>query len=702
MKTLCVVIIIFVYLVIYIEAENQVMRIDKNDIRETVSSTKKQKVFTVAENDQVSLIFERTNVTSLNCHKPKRASSTMGGLRVDAVNITYTNDSTIFYFLADKSSNGRWNCHTISSSRGLSFLFDIRVKDARMPKITIDEFALNFKMSNSSVTEYDRFHEFKSEVNQSIELACNHVYDVGSLRLRYYDSQGAMLMNFVRPLWSKEQLIFRQLMTAEYNESYIDCTYITPKEENEQEFTYRTIFIVQDEGVMYNDFIMQVNGVKLAPHHVNGVETYQFRSIYNLQQLTITCEYKNKSMLGQLVYATDNIDSSTSVIKDSSKQLQPWRRSILINTTTTGVLVYRFTNSEKREKFCVIKLTKSLKREPIISRLLVRNILYQYGVSDEEWVNVYRYRAGDNISLVCSTQEGERVRWLFGKYYDEYSRSLEHVFTLSDEHNMSNITCESIQLNGKKKRNIIALQQYLPPLKFFDPEDKNTMIVIVGGAMGALVAIIVGICCFYRCRRNKHRHPRNGPYQTFNDNDNPIPPFPNQWEIYDYAYPENIYTPTTNDNYIMTNNSLYLRTPVYATPHKKRLTITSNTENHYTEIDENFINKIKNTGPTYQIPFEHCDKNKPSSSENDKLQKTDDVSKNIDDNIGYENLRRNKSKGSSLKKLIKKRSDNVLDEASNTYINYQRVDSNTSYSNLIDISHTKDPKMEKSLGNELQ
>ncbi|XP_075979261.1 uncharacterized protein LOC142978621 [Anticarsia gemmatalis] len=563
----------------------------------------------------------------------------------------------------------RWKCraHNEKTNTTLYYIFEVHVKGTRKAQVKLDETELNFAIASSSVEGYDGLYEYRGEVGDTIELNCNHNYTNSALKLRYYNAQGTKITEVERLPRDKYQLTFIQTLSAENNGSHIDCITLSPLDDYQQEFTYRTLFTVNEHVNRNNNFRVRVNNVKLAPQIINETETYRYRPIYSSEESSIHCEFKYKGI---------PINYTESSPRGS--EIKSYRCFSTVNF------------------HCLINILKSRHREPQLSGLVSNNTLYQYSVNENEWVIAYRYKPDDELTITCSTQEQKNLKLIFGdKIIGEgvNGKSIKGNFPLNEEHHMTKIYCEASALHEYTKRNTIVLHRVSDSTnsdKFKILNDDTGLLAIIASGAGALVAIIAGIC-FIIHRRNKHKNQNGAPYKPFN-NDNPIPPYPRQWETYDYAYATNFYTSVNNENSVMENNSLYVGSPTYAVPNKKRLATTSTcTESHYTEIDPSLFPNIQNIRSALPTPYEQLDivKDIPSSSEdyNDLEEKSKTNYSNIpkcnNNEIKNNFLEELKNKSNALKKGSRGTASEV---GTDNYVNFQPEDSKSNYSNLIESS----------------
>lgn len=531
---------------------------DDNQVIRLADSNSKSNTFYVKRGKSLDIVFENTNATSVLCNGDDLKSS---------INNLFQNNLKILTIKEIKFT--KWTCILYDSSN-ISYNFYLK---ERYVDVNIGQMTLDFTHTNSITYDY-----IEGEI---IDWSCS-MNENGNLKFIYYDSKGSewfqsdQIYERVNQN-SQHALKFQQLMTARHNSSYVVCNY-TKTNGNVVDFFYKTIFNMKTGTNNNDDFIVKINGVKLTcGSHSSKVNSniYEYKYIYG-EVLTVSFERKNKSI---------HVGINVTCNKDNEKMYQ---NRLKIDTKWLNDS-NKIICEDDHKNIVKINLYKEYDRDPVILGLRPGNLLYQYTKNQYEWITHYEYSQNEMSNLTCNStdQDREIKHFVNGQEYISYN-------TIPNEMILNNITCEArrkgnitrrmiVIISGNNKSSLILPEDQRPSLQSPDVPDSggNSNIIYIAVAAGILCATIIIIYVSYWYMKHKSIT-KESRFGLFNNEGTNIPDLSRQWESNEYTYIE---TPEYIKPYGTTmENSIYYSS---IRSHGNRIS-TTDTENHYTEINDNF------------------------------------------------------------------------------------------------------------------
>ncbi|XP_050557900.1 uncharacterized protein LOC118280525 isoform X1 [Spodoptera frugiperda] len=242
------------------------------------------------------------------------------------------------------------------------------------------------------------------------------------------------------------------------------------------------------------------------------------------------------------------------------------------------------------------------------------NILYQYH-SGDVWTTVYQYSVNETISLGCVLNilpsGNYKFKWNFNgveSSKNDYRQSNMMKYavenftkTLTENDDKKNIKCIAYEYYYNNKILYVAevqlqLKEISNSENFEDQINPHTTIPFILLYVVVCVAVVAFLICIliFWYKRFKTAKLLNNRYNNIsNQNESPIPPFPAQWD-------ENNQYAKTDEGVTQENYSYAYSNKIPKYPNLRQSHPPS--ENHYTEIDDNFTIPNKSTSnDAYQV-----------------------------------------------------------------------------------------------------
>ncbi|CAB3221667.1 unnamed protein product [Arctia plantaginis] len=454
----------------------------------------------------------------------------------------------------------------------------VNINTKEFVDVTIGGETIIFNTKEHSVDSYNLINYYVCEEGDTIDLHCKKNYDEGHIRLRFYDRFGTEVIDIATQDRRHKDINLNVRMVMndkQFNQSYADCTFFSPINRGQQDFTYRTVFKMFPRG--NNGFIVTVNDKKLTTkiHSMDGADIYTYKYTSYEHLLNVTCAKKTQLFPGNIYGSIINRKNEDIVIEDVI-QTSGYTSTALIETRNLDGKIFQcYSEFETYKLLANIKFLLETNRDPIVLGLTDENILYEYNTGNIDWKIHYQYTVDEVLNLTCVTGDDKFLKWVYPEnitseihthsvYKTNY---INDVFQINTELN-NNITCESIKLNQKRK--VVIVLHQVPDLtaqeKYFNTNGSNDIhlhdnekqftVLEINGIFAAIsMAVVAGLVfvCYWRGWRKKFDTREEGLRRI---TDTVSKSLTNQEQNNEYTYIENVNNDTNNQDDATTINSI--------------------------------------------------------------------------------------------------------------------------------------------------
>ncbi|XP_026734777.1 uncharacterized protein LOC113498833 [Trichoplusia ni] len=485
-----------------------------------------------------------------------------------------------------KSKNGKKYCaHFI--------VFQIHVKGAKKASFTVNNWNLETQTSEQLSTKYDGEIDYQYSDGGLIFLRANS--STGSNRLKYYDDKGTLLFQTDE---MNSTIKFRSVLTARNNYFYVECEHYST--EPPDTYYYRIKLVLKNPEEEDEEIKVLVNGLTLAPKitYSKNTRTYNYFYEYGFENNLDVIYENNKNVKGSIGLKVDKniLLADTSSVSNTSEQYSVMKKQMSTDKLNGKTVLCRYVHDNNNIVLVSLLFQNGLfgNSGARILGLPEKNIQYEYTKSSRNYSMTYSYTLNEIVNLSCisnwSIATIEKIVWrdinnnttmIPNESYGTVVASLS--FKLTAEYNNTYIRCE-VRNHHSIVTNIVDVFLQLKPINEVLSliTDESQPLIIVGGSIAAMFAIVIAIIALYWWARSRKISNEDN-YENFS-NDSISPAYGSQWENH------------------------------YEDPSKVNQTIRHSevpTETHYTEIDYFFINR---EGTTLRDHYDHLDRNSSNPS----------------------------------------------------------------------------------------